>query len=65
MRKVVKIMENEKMIELAIQSLQSFDPSSIETVQLNRTRYDDGSTGYTVDITFPANETEQGPSERK
>lgn len=58
-------MENEKMIEIAIQSLRSFDANSIETVQLNRTQYDDGSTGYTIDITFPATEGEQSHSERK
>jgi len=63
--KGVKNMENEKMIEIAIQSLRSFDANSIETVQLNRTQYDDGSTGYTIDITFPATEGEQSHSERK
>lgn len=52
-------MGNEKMLEIAIQTLKTFDPESIETVQLERTQYDDGSVGYAVNITFPAKDTER------
>lgn len=58
-------MENEKMIEFAVQSLQSFNPDDIETVQLERTKYDDGSVGYSVNVTFPAKDKEDELSERK
>ncbi|MEK3886538.1 hypothetical protein [Bacillus sp. FSL K6-3431] len=51
-------MENEKMLEIAIQTLSAFDPKAIETVQLERTKYDDGSVGYSVNVTFPAEEKE-------
>lgn len=56
--KVGDNLENEKMLEIAIQTLSAFDPKAIETVQLERTKYDDGSVGYSVNVTFPAEEKE-------
>lgn len=58
-------MENEKMLEIAVQTLSSFDVNIIETVQLERTKYDDGSVGYSVNVTFPAKVKEDTPTERK
>ena len=42
------------LIELAIQSLSEVDVSKIETVEINQTKYDDDSVGYSVNLTFPA-----------
>ena len=53
------------MIDLAVQTLQSFNEEDIETVQLDRTKYDDGSVGYSVNVTFLAKETEDILSERE
>ena len=53
------------MLEIAVQTLSSFDVNIIETVQLERTKYDDGSVGYSVNVTFPAKVKEDTPTERK
>ncbi|GIN93332.1 hypothetical protein J22TS1_43830 [Siminovitchia terrae] len=47
-------MNNEKILATAIELLQELNVGSIETVQINQTKYDDGSVGFTVDITYPA-----------
>lgn len=46
-------MNNEVLIKQAIELLQNVDPDELETVQLNHTKYDDGSIGFTVDLTYP------------
>lgn len=52
-------MDNKEMLETAIQKLSSIDAESIETVQIEHTKYDDGSVGFAVNITFPATVKEE------
>src|SRR5690625_3528408 len=49
-------MENEKMLSTAIELLKDIDLEKVEIVQVDNTKYDDGSVGFAVDITFPAEE---------
>lgn len=50
-------MDNKRMIEIAIETLSSFDAKKIESVELERTSYTDGSAGYSVNIIFFADES--------
>ena len=50
-------MDNKRMIEIAIETLSSFDTKKIENVELERTTYEDGSAGYSVNIIFFADES--------
>lgn len=47
-------MDNKRMLDTAIETLSTLDAESIDTVQLERTKYDDGSVGYSVNVVFPA-----------
>ncbi|GGB26773.1 hypothetical protein GCM10011409_00100 [Lentibacillus populi] len=47
-------MKNETILKQAIELLQNVDPDELETVQVNHTKYDDGSIGFTVDLTYPS-----------
>ncbi|MBL5768404.1 hypothetical protein [Heyndrickxia sporothermodurans] len=47
-------MKNEKMLTVAIEMLRELNPEEFETVQIDNTKYDDGSIGFTVCVTFPA-----------
>lgn len=51
--------EMQDLIDLAVNKLMRVSVSDVETVEINQTQYDDGSVGFTVDLTFPA-ETEKG-----
>lgn len=51
--------EMQDLIDLAVNKLMRVSVSDVETVEINQTQYDDGSVGFTVDLTFPA-KTEQG-----
>lgn len=51
--------EMQDLIDLAVNKLMRVSVSDVETVENNQTQYDDGSVGFTVDLTFPA-KTEQG-----
>lgn len=46
-------MNNAELLNLAIQLLKDVNPDELETVQVNHTKYEDGSTGFTVDLTYP------------
>ncbi|MBO0602713.1 hypothetical protein I2483_13680 [Sporosarcina sp. E16_3] len=46
-------MHNELLVT-ATRLLEAVNPTDVETVQINHTKYDDGSTGFTIDITYPA-----------
>lgn len=50
-------MDNKRMIEIAIETLSSFNTNNIENIELERTTYHDGSNGYTVNIIFFAEES--------
>lgn len=52
-------MRNEKLLAIAIKMLEELDLNEVETIQIDNTKYDDGSSGFTVDITFPAKETKE------
>lgn len=47
------------LLELAVRTLEEVDIKQLETIEVNQTKYDDGSVGYSVNLTFPA-KTEQG-----
>lgn len=47
-------MENKQMIGTAISMLKGIDPNTIEVINFDRTAYDDGSVGFSVNITTPA-----------
>lgn len=49
-------MKNELLLKQAIELLQGVKPDDLETVQLDHTKYDDGSIGFTVELTFPGKE---------
>ncbi len=52
-------MKNEILLQQAIELLQAAKPDELETVQINHTNYDDGSVGFTVDLTYPAKDVEE------
>lgn len=47
------------LIDLAVNKLMRVQIESIETVEVNQTKYDDGSIGWSINLTFPAR-PEQG-----
>lgn len=49
-------MKNEKLLRQAIELLQATNTEQLETVQINHTKYDDGSIGFSVELTYPAKE---------
>ncbi len=49
-------MKNEQLLKQAIELLKGVNPNELETVQINHTKYDDGSIGFSVELTYPAKE---------
>jgi len=49
-------MKNELLLKQAIELLQKVDPEELEIVQIENTKYDDGSVGFNVSLTYPAEE---------
>ncbi|GGB41674.1 hypothetical protein GCM10011409_19000 [Lentibacillus populi] len=47
-------MKNEVMLKHAIELLQNVNPEELEIVQIDNTKYDDGSIGLNVSLTYPA-----------
>jgi len=47
-------MENEKILNQAIELLKGLDIANAESVQINNTKYDDGSTCIEVGVSYPA-----------
>ena len=47
-------MKNEEILKQAIELLKSLDLTDAESVQINNTKYDDGSTSFEVEVSFPA-----------
>jgi hypothetical protein len=55
-------MKNERLLKQAISLLQEVDSNELETVQINHTKYDDGSIGFTVELVYPeVNKEEKEP----
>lgn len=52
-------MKNEQLLKQAIELLQTVNSEELETVQLNHTKYDDGSIGFSVELTYPAEGNEE------
>lgn len=46
-------MDKKKMIKTAISMLKDIDPETIEVINFDRTEYDDGSVGFSVNLTTP------------
>ncbi len=46
-------MEKEQILKQAIEMLQDVNTDELETVQINHTKYDDGSVGFTVELVYP------------
>jgi len=51
-------MKNETLLNRAIELLQGINSDDTETVQIENTQYDDGSTGFNVSITYPSEDVE-------
>lgn len=47
-------MDNQKILNQAIELLQGLDLTNAESVQINKTKYDDGSTLFEVGVSYPA-----------
>lgn len=47
-------MKNEVLIKQAIELLQGINPDELEIVQIDNTKYDDGSIGLNIGLTYPA-----------
>lgn len=45
-------MNNEKLIQQAIEHLQVIDESTTDTVEIQTGKYDDGSTMLTINVAF-------------
>lgn len=50
-------MENEKMINIAIQALEKIKNSKIENIEIEKSNYGDGTSRFTVDVIYPTKET--------
>ena len=47
------------MLEIAVNTLNEVVINELETVEINQTKYDDGSVGWSVNLTFPAKNDER------
>lgn len=47
-------MENEKILNQAVELLQGLDLTNAESVQINNTKFDDGSSLIEVGVSYPA-----------
>lgn len=47
-------MNKKQMIDSAIEMLKAVDPETVEVINFDRTDYDDGSVGFSVNLTTPA-----------
>ena len=47
-------MSNEILLKQAIKLLQDVNPDEIETVQINHTKYEDDSIGFSVELIYPS-----------
>lgn len=51
--------EMRNMVEMAVNTLETVSVNELETVEINQTKYDDGSVGWSVNLTFTAKETDE------
>jgi len=52
-------MKNEKLLKQAIELLQEVNPDDLEIVQIENTKYDDGSVGFSVELIYPGADVEE------
>lgn len=45
---------SDRLLSDAIAQLKALDISNVESIQINHTKYDDGSTLFEVGVSFPA-----------
>lgn len=50
-------MENEEMFGIAIQALNKLKDSKVESIEVEKSNYDDGTSRFTVDVIYPTKET--------
>ena len=50
----VSVLNNEEMLKQAIELLKELDLTGAESVQINNTKYDDGSALFEVGVSYPA-----------
>jgi len=56
------ITVNERLLSDAISQLKALDLSGAESVQINHTKYDDGSTLFEVGVAYPAEVAKAKPT---
>lgn len=52
-------MKNETLLNQAIELLKKINADDLEAVQIENTKYDDGSTGFNVSITYPSEDEKE------
>lgn len=58
-------MENKKILDQAIDLLKNLDLANAESVQINNTKFDDGSSCIEVGVSYPATkELAETPAEK-
>jgi len=53
------MLDNQKILNQAIELLVGLDLTDAESVQFNHTKYDDGSSLFEVGVSFPAKENKE------
>lgn len=48
------MLNNEEVLKQAIELLRELDLTNVESVQINNTKYDDGSATFEVSVSYPA-----------
>lgn len=56
-------MTNKKILDNALDLLDNVNIEEIETIQINNTKYDDGSKALTIEITYPSEEDDDTANE--
>jgi len=54
-------MNKQEILKQTIKLLQAINPDNLETLQINHTKYDDGSIGFSVELTYPAKDKGDTP----
>lgn len=54
-----QMTQNEKLRNQAVEMLKDLDLTGAESVQINNTKYDDGSSSFEIGVSFPADDAEE------
>lgn len=52
-------MKNGVLLKQAIELLQGVNSDETETIEVENTIYDDGSIGFSINVTFPSKDVEE------